>query len=133
MPVQTNATARLPYLQPQPSRRRWLFLAATSAALLLRIDARAAAPRVIPVHARRFVFTPNRIPVAPHESVVFELTSEDTLMGFSIPQLGVRADVPPGTVVKLAAVAGDAGTVPFLCDIFCGSGHETMNGALVVG
>ncbi|MBF3851069.1 cytochrome c oxidase subunit II, partial [Burkholderia pseudomallei] len=25
------------------------------------------------------------------------------------------------------------GTVQFLCDIFCGSGHETMNGVLVVG
>lgn len=114
-------------------RRRWLLLAAASAAVLLRVDARAAPPRVIKVHARRFVFTPNRITLAPHERVVFELTAEDTTMGFSIPQFGVRADVPPGTVVNLAAEAGDAGTVQFLCDIFCGSGHETMNGVLVVG
>jgi cytochrome c oxidase subunit II len=114
-----------------PSRRRWMMLAAAGTAALLRIDARAA-PRVIKVHARRFVFTPNRIPLAAHENVVFELTSEDTLMGFSIPDLGVRADVPPGTVVHLAAQAGDAGNVQFLCDIFCGSGHETMNGMLVV-
>jgi len=115
------------------TRRRWLLLAAASATALLRVDARAAPPRVIKVHARRFVFTPNRITLAPHERVVFELTAEDTTMGFSIPQFGVRADVPPGTVVNLAAEAGDAGTVQFLCDIFCGSGHETMNGVLVVG
>jgi cytochrome c oxidase subunit 2 len=120
---------------PSLTRRGWLVsvtAVAAGAAALLRIDA-LAAPRVIRIHARRFVFTPNRITLAPHERVQFELTAEDTLMGFSIPQFGVRADVPPGTVVKLTAEAGDAGTVPFLCDIFCGSGHETMNGVIIVG
>ncbi|SMF97990.1 cupredoxin domain-containing protein [Burkholderia singularis] len=118
----------------QPARRRWL--AATGAAIcaLAALTVRAAgAPRVIKVHARRFVFTPNRIALAPHEAVVFELTAEDTVMGFSIPQLGVRADVPPGAVVRLAAQAGERGTIDFLCDIFCGAGHETMNGVIVVG
>ncbi|WP_322057519.1 cupredoxin domain-containing protein [Paraburkholderia sp. J63] len=117
---------------PRLARRRWLALAAAGTAALLRVDARAA-PRVIKVHARRFVFTPDHIALAPHESVVFELTAQDTMMGFSIPQFGVRADVPPGTVVRLAATAGAAGTVPFLCDIFCGSGHEQMNGVILVG
>jgi cytochrome c oxidase subunit II len=131
MPSQTPATIRPPALLP--SRRRWLLFAAAGAVALMRVDAHAAPPRVIPVHARRFVFTPNRIPLTPHEQVVFELTAEDTLMGFSIPQLGVRADVPPGTTMHLAATAGEAGNVEFLCDIFCGSGHETMNGVLVVG
>ncbi|ABC37047.1 cupredoxin domain-containing protein [Burkholderia thailandensis] len=122
---------------PSASRRRWLFAAGGAAlAVLAGVDAphvRAAPPRVIKVHARRFVFTPDRIALAPHESVVFELTAQDTVMGFSIPQYGVRADVPPGALVHLAAQAGDPGTVQFLCDIFCGSGHETMNGVLVVG
>ncbi|HKT98549.1 MAG TPA: cupredoxin domain-containing protein [Paraburkholderia sp.] len=126
---------KLPFLRaraPHLARRRWLALAAAGAAALLRVDAQAA-PRVIKVHARRFVFTPDHIALAPHESVVFELTAQDTLMGFSIPQFGVRADVPPGTIVRLAATAGAAGTVPFLCDIFCGSGHEQMNGVILVG
>ena len=130
--MQPNPRTTRHHAPPALTRRRWLLAAAASAAALLRVDARAT-PRVIPIHARRFVFTPSRIALAPHESVLFELTAEDTLMGFSIPQFGVRADVPPGTVVKLAAAAGDAGTVPFLCDIFCGSGHETMNGVIVVG
>ncbi|AJY43137.1 cupredoxin domain-containing protein [Burkholderia humptydooensis] len=119
------------------SRRRWLFAAGGAALAALAgvhtSRVRAAPPRVIKVHARRFVFTPDRIALAPHESVVFELTAQDTVMGFSIPRYGVRADVPPGAVVHLAAQAGDPGTVQFLCDIFCGSGHETMNGVLVVG
>lgn len=118
---------------PAPARRRWLLAASgVVVAALAGWQARAASPRVIKVNARRFVFTPDRIPLAPHEAVVFELTAQDTVMGFSIPAYGVRADVPPGAVVRLPAQAGDAGTVMFLCDIFCGSGHETMNGVLVV-
>ncbi|CAM2151060.1 cupredoxin domain-containing protein [Paraburkholderia tropica] len=125
---------RLRAREPRLARRRWLALAAAAmgTGALMRVDAQAA-PRVIKVHARRFVFTPDHIALAPHESVIFELTSQDTTMGFSIPQYGVRADVPPGSVVKLAATAGDVGTVQFLCDIFCGSGHETMNGVITVG
>jgi cytochrome c oxidase subunit 2 len=119
---------------PMPARRRWLVAAAAAASGgLAALAAKAAAPRVIQVHARKFTFTPNRIPLAPNESVVFELTAQDAVMGFSIPQFGVRADVPPGTVVHLPATATGSGNVEFLCDIFCGSGHETMNGTIVVG
>jgi cytochrome c oxidase subunit 2 len=124
-----------------PARRRWLQWTTTGVAAaaitFARFDARAATPvatpRVIPVHARKFVFTPNRITLAPHESVIFELTAQDSVMGFSIPQFGVRADVPPGVVVRLPVQANAAGTVDFLCDVFCGSGHETMSGTIVVG
>jgi cytochrome c oxidase subunit II len=123
--------------RPTPDRRRWLILAGavTAAAVggLTGLAAKAAEPRVIKVHARKFTFTPNKIPLAPNESVVFELTAQDAVMGFSIPQFGVRADVPPGTVVRLPATASGTGNVEFLCDIFCGSGHETMNGMIVVG
>ena len=116
-------------------RRRLFTFVAMGAVLAVagRFDARAAEPRVVKVNARKFVFTPNQIKLAPHENVVFELTAVDTVMGFAIPQYNVRVDVPPGAVVRLPAQAGPAGTVDFLCDIFCGSGHETMNGTIVVG
>jgi cytochrome c oxidase subunit 2 len=118
-------------------RRRRLIMAGAAAIAvggLTSLLAKAAAPRVIKVHARKFTFTPNRIALAPNESVVFELTAQDAVMGFSIPQLGVRADVPPGTVVELpATVSSTTGNIEFLCDIFCGSGHETMNGTIVIG
>ncbi|KWR87476.1 cupredoxin domain-containing protein [Cupriavidus sp. IDO] len=92
----------------------------------------AAAPRVIRVHARKFIFTPDHIPLRAGESVVFELTAQDVIMGFSVPDFGVRADVPPGMTVRLPATARAAGKYEFLCDIFCGSGHETMNGVIEV-
>ncbi|TDN70344.1 cupredoxin domain-containing protein [Paraburkholderia sp. BL10I2N1] len=120
--------------QTRVTRRHWLMLAGAGAVTaLIRFDAKAAEPRVIKVHARRFTFTPNRITLAPHEQVIFEVTAEDTVMGFSVPQFGVRADVPPGATVRVPAQAAEAGNVEFLCDIFCGSGHETMNGTIVVG
>jgi cytochrome c oxidase subunit 2 len=92
----------------------------------------AAAPRVIRVHARKFIFTPDHIPLRAGEPVIFELTAQDVIMGFSVPDFGVRADVPPGVTVRLPARAGAAGKYGFLCDIFCGSGHETMNGVIEV-
>ncbi|WP_432259402.1 cupredoxin domain-containing protein [Cupriavidus sp. TMH.W2] len=92
----------------------------------------AAEPRVIRVHARKFVFTPDRIPLRAGEAVVFELTAQDVIMGFGVPDFGVRADVPPGVTVRLPATARGSGNYGFLCDIFCGSGHETMNGVIEV-
>ncbi|CAJ0786673.1 Alternative cytochrome c oxidase subunit 2 [Ralstonia condita] len=64
--------------------------------------------------------------------VVFELTGQDILMGLSIPDFNVRADVVPGQTVRLALTPDKTGTFDFLCDIFCGSGHDTMNGTLTV-
>ncbi len=116
-----------------PQRRSLLFgslaaaVAATTGALAV-----AAAPKVVKVVARRFTYTPNRIALAKDVPVVFELTSLDVLMGFSLPDFGVRADVIPGKTTRLPFTPDKAGTFTFLCDIFCGSGHETMNGTLVV-
>jgi cytochrome c oxidase subunit 2 len=126
-------TASIDNVSPIAPRRRqvlgWLLTFAAGAALM---RGAAAAPRVIPVHARKFIFTPDKIAMRPGEPVVFELTGQDVIMGFSVPDFGVRADVPPGQVVRLAATAKGAGTYPFLCDIFCGSGHETMSGVIEV-
>jgi len=92
----------------------------------------AAAPRVIEVGARRYVFTPDRIALQAGESVVIALTAQDVVMGFSVPDYGVRVDLPPGQTVKVPITAGAAGSHIFLCDIFCGGGHENMNGVIVV-
>ncbi|HUI99729.1 MAG TPA: cupredoxin domain-containing protein [Usitatibacter sp.] len=90
------------------------------------------APRVIKVSARRFVFTPNEITVRKGEPVIFELTTEDVFMGFDVPDFNVRSDIVPGKVMRLSLAPDKAGRFTFLCDVFCGEGHETMNGTLVV-
>ncbi len=116
----------------RPARRRSLALLAALAASVPFWTASAAVPRRIAVTARRFVFTPDRIALHKNESVVLELTALDVVMGFSVPDLGIRADLPPGTKVEVAINAAAAGSHLFLCDIFCGSGHESMNGLIEV-
>ncbi|WP_296227809.1 cupredoxin domain-containing protein [Ralstonia sp. UBA689] len=109
--------------------RQFTVLAAGAA---LACVAHGEGPQVIRVHARKFTFTPDQITLKRGVPVVFELTGQDILMGFSIPDFHVRADVVPGQTARLALTPDRTGTFDFLCDIFCGSGHETMNGTLTV-
>ena len=103
------------------------------AATLMAVVARAATePRRIPVVARKFVFIPNEIVVRQGESVVLEFSAPEVAMGFFAPELGLRALIVPGEVARVPFTADKAGRFDFLCDVFCGDGHEGMNGHLVV-
>ena len=105
------------------------------AATLLAVAARAATqagPRRIPVVARKFVFIPNEITVRRGESVVLEFTAPEVAMGFFAPELGLRALIVPGELSRVPFTADKPGRFDFLCDVFCGDGHEGMNGHLVV-
>ena len=88
--------------------------------------------RVIQVVSRRFTFTPGNIVIHRNEAVRCEITTEDVVMGFNAPDFSTRADVPPGQVAVVHLKPDRIGTFTFLCDIFCGSGHENMNGTLTV-
>ena len=98
------------------------------------IGLRAATPKekVVRIEARRFTYSPDTVTLTKDVPVVLELTTADILMGFSVPDFGVRADIVPGKVARLRLTPDKAGTFAFLCDIFCGSGHETMSGTLTV-
>jgi len=88
--------------------------------------------RVIQIQAKRFDYTPRQLTLKKGEPVVFELTSADVLMGFNLPDFNVRADVVPDKVTRVRFVPDKAGTFTFVCDIFCGGGHEEMSGKLLV-
>jgi cytochrome c oxidase subunit 2 len=91
-----------------------------------------AGPRRISVVARKFVFIPNEITVRKGEPVVLEFTAPEVAMGFYVPALGLRTLIVPGEVAKVAWTPDKAGRFDFLCDVFCGDGHEGMSGHLVV-
>ena len=78
------------------------------------------------------MFTPNEIKINVNEPVTFEFTAEDVLMGFNAPDLAVRIDLLPGKVQTLRLVPSKVGEFEFVCDIFCGEGHEKMSGKIVV-
>lgn len=94
--------------------------------------AHAAAPRVIDVTAQRFRFTPAQIALKAGEPVVLAVRSLDFPHGFNIPDLNVRRDLIPGRITRIDVRIAKPGIVDFLCDNFCGEGHELMHGRLVV-
>ena len=119
------------------ARRRGLLslLASGSAALLGTLVWRSSAaqtPREIELVAQRFRFTPNEIRLGVNERVVLLIRALDFAHGFSVPDLGLRADLAPGGVTRIELQAPKAGTLDFLCDNFCGDDHEDMHGRIVV-
>ena len=94
--------------------------------------AQAGQGKVIKVVARRFRFEPGEIVLKRGETVTLEIETEDVLMGFDAPDLAVRTDIVPGVVSRVTFTPQRTGTFTFLCDIFCGSGHENMNGVIKV-
>jgi cytochrome c oxidase subunit 2 len=121
------------------SRRRTLMVTAGAAALGSVVAGSAALaatakpqPRVIKVIAKRFVFVPDEIRVKQGETVVLQITAPEVPMGFNLADFNLRADVMPGKTSTLELTADKTGTFIFLCDVFCGTGHEEMNGTLIV-
>ena len=93
----------------------------------------AAPPeKLIRVVAKRFDYTPSVIKLKKGVPVVLELTTKDVVMGFSAPDFSVRADIIPEKVARIRIVPDKTGTFTFVCDIFCGTGHEQMEGTIVV-
>jgi len=88
--------------------------------------------RVVKVVARKWVFLPADIELRKGEPVTLEFTAPEVVMGFNAPDFKVRADIVPGQVAKVRFTPDKAGTFTFLCDIFCGDGHESMSGRLIV-
>lgn len=88
--------------------------------------------QVIKITAKRYEYNPSTITVKKGGAVVLEFTSLDRLHGFNCPGLGIRTDIAPGKITTLRFVPQKAGTFPFHCDIFCGSGHEGMTGTIIV-
>ena len=111
--------------------RRSLVLAAPAAGLLA-LAAGAQSQAELRMVARKFVFEPATLRVRVGTPVVLHLSAPEVPMGFSLPDLNVRADIVPGRDAVVRFTPDRAGSFTFLCDVFCGSGHENMSGTLVV-
>jgi cytochrome c oxidase subunit 2 len=104
------------------------------AAGALGIAALAATPneKVISMSAMKFEFLPPTINLKRGEPVILELSSLDRTHGFKVPDLSLDVAVLSDTTVRVRVVPEKAGRFVFLCDNFCGDGHEDMNGVIVV-
>ena len=88
--------------------------------------------RVVKIVARKFTYLPNQVTLKKGEPVVLEFTSADVVMGFNAPDFNIRADIVPGQVARVRFVPDKVGDFEYLCDIFCGDGHEQMHGRIKV-
>ncbi|MGZ5179450.1 MAG: cupredoxin domain-containing protein [Ramlibacter sp.] len=119
------------------TRRDWILRALGAGALPLlaaigrAADAQQPQPAVVRIVAQRFHYTPREFRVKAGLPVVLEFTSLDFMHGFSMPDLNVRADLIPGQVTRVRLTPPAPGVYEFLCDNFCGDGHEQMNGRMV--
>jgi len=91
----------------------------------------AGAQRVA-LTATRFDFSAKEISVRKGQPVTLVLTTADFPHGFNVPDFNVRVDLIPGKTVEVTFTPDRAGRFVFLCDNFCGEGHDRMSGFLVV-
>jgi cytochrome c oxidase subunit 2 len=88
--------------------------------------------QVIRITAKKFEFKPKELTLKKGVPVILEFTTEDVFMGFNAPDLGARADIVPNKTTRVRGVPAKTGKVEYLCDVFCGSGHEEMSGLITV-
>src|SRR5277367_5065824 len=88
--------------------------------------------RVVEIAVKKFEYMPAEITLKKGEPVRLELTSLDRLHGFDLPDLGVRVDVRPDETATVRLTPTKTGQFVFHCDIFCGDGHEDLQGVITV-
>ena len=91
--------------------------------------------REITLRAHTWGFSPRVVYVEPQETVRFLIQSEDIHHGFAINELGVHVPLQPERQTRTAAVRAELpeGIYTIHCSSFCGLGHVSMKGHLVVG
>jgi cytochrome c oxidase subunit 2 len=113
----------------RPQRRRLVVAGIASAAFGA---AAFAQEKVIRIVAKKFEFIPAEITLERGIPVTLELTAPEVTMVFSAPDFKVDVEIVPGKAVQVRLLPDKAGTFEFICDVFCGDGHEDMGGKIHV-
>jgi len=82
--------------------------------------------------ARTWYFTPSEIRVPVGAEVTFIATSGDVIHGFYVAGTRVNAMLIPGQVTRLVYTFPVRGEYLLVCHEYCGVGHHTMSGKVIV-
>ncbi|HEY9682271.1 MAG TPA: cupredoxin domain-containing protein [Oculatellaceae cyanobacterium] len=104
----------------------------SSAGLLVSAAPAAETVQTTKVVAKKYAFVPNEITVKKGQPTILQFTTEDRSHGFFAPDLNLHANIEPGKPVQVQFTPSKTGEFAFFCDVFCGSGHEDMNGKIKV-
>ena len=74
----------------------------------------------------------NQLHVPVGRSVRIELTSEDVIHSFFLPELRVKQDAVPGMLIPVWFQATEAGQYTLACAELCGLGHYRMRASMTV-
>ena len=66
------------------------------------------------------------------QSYRLHLSSMDWLHGFSLQPVNINLEVHPGYDMVLTITPTDSGDFGIVCNEFCGIGHHTMIGKIIV-
>jgi cytochrome c oxidase subunit 2 len=110
-------------------------------AIVLAKDSHAGSnPLVVKVVGQQFAWQfvyPNgksfgslRLPLNRH--VKLEITSNDVIHSFWVPQMGQKQDAVPGQTNPLVITPDRLGTYPVICTELCGLGHSLMRSQAIV-
>ncbi len=89
-------------------------------------------PKEFTIEAKQWEFIPSTLTVKQGDLVRLKITSTDVTHGFSLPEFNVNENLEPGRTVTVEFVADKKGTFSFACSVYCGAGHGSMVGQLVV-
>ena len=96
-------------------------------------DATAPEPKTFQIIASKFKFEPATIEVTEGDRVVLKVRSVDTVHGLAVKEFKAKVKVPKtGEEVTLEFLADQPGTFKITCSEYCGGGHSSMKGTLVV-
>jgi cytochrome c oxidase subunit 2 len=82
--------------------------------------------------AVKYRFDPETVRVKKGDRVKLIVTATDRDHGFKLAAFHIEQKLPKGEAVTVEFTAGQAGTFPFQCSVFCGLGHKKMHGQLIV-
>ena len=89
--------------------------------------------RLVTYEAFRYGYDPDPLVVRAGEKVKLKFKSRDVDHGMIIPEVGLNANIQFGKIKEVEFTApGKPGKYPISCSVFCGSGHGSMRGSLVV-
>lgn len=84
------------------------------------------------IEAKQWEFVPSVITVNKGDTVKLSVTSTDVAHGISISAFGVSERLEPNQTVQIEFIADKEGTFSMICSVFCGSGHGSMRGSVIV-
>lgn len=76
--------------------------------------------------AARFGFYPQELTLPSETPITFRWASFDVLHGVHVPFTNMSTMIVPGYVSEVNTTFKNTGEVPFLCNEYCGLGHDNM-------